>query len=100
MCEKEWEKLATLVDLAQLWKWGQPEQPSLPQPHVRTTPHMCTAPRRWEHPEMMLLVRVGDFYEAFGVDALMLRIGRLQARLDLHLAWYVAPRLAPASRVL
>jgi hypothetical protein len=30
----------------------------------------------------------------------MLRIGRLQARLDLHLAWYVAPRLAPASRVL
>ena len=29
-----------------------------------------------------------------------LRIGRLQARLDLRLAWYIAPRLAPASRVL
>ena len=39
---REW----TLVDRAQLWKWA--------------------------HPEMLLLVRVGDFYEAFGVDAVML----------------------------
>ena len=37
---------------------------------------------------------------SIGVNVLMLRIGQLQARLDLHLAWYVTPCLIPASHVL